>query len=902
MATIDGQHHCLDASRALADYLEMERADLVGLPIDDLFGPLHAATLAKHVDAALAGEAQRLRLSYQRPEMPERWLQIELAPQRDGQGTVTGCQLYAMDVTATQQMLVQAQRGERRLRAIMDQIPVTVSYIDAELRYRYINHAQEQWLGKTEEEVVGRVVSEVVGPEVWSDIEPRLRAALQGEEVHLERERMDRRGNPVWHSGRSVPDINDEGQIVGLYSVFFDITERAIAEQRLRQREQELLVAKEAAENASRAKSEFLANMSHEIRTPMNGVLGMVELLLDTRLDDTQRRFAETIHRSGVTLLGVINDILDFSKIEAGKLELEAMTFDLHQAVGEVVELLAEHAHRKRLEFAYDLAEGTPVRVVGDPVRLRQVLTNLAGNAIKFTASGEVLIRVEAVVAPAAPAKAALRFSVTDTGVGIPETEQARLFQPFSQADGSTTRRFGGTGLGLAISKQLVEMMGGAIGVQSTPGQGSEFWFTLELPLGAADGEPAPPTQEGLAGLRVLVVDDNATNRRILEHYASSAGMAVASAADGVEALMALRRAARQDRAYHVAITDLHMPNMNGLELARAVKADPLIAGVKLIVLSSVTSTGDAAGLRAAGAVEHLCKPVHRVELYRALGRVMNVSGAVVEPLTAGGRYGPPQLSGRVLVVEDNPVNQEVAAAMLEDLGCTVLLASNGREALREIERERPDLVLMDCQMPEMDGFEATRSIRAGEACAGGARLPIVALTANAMQSDRTRCLEAGMDDYLSKPFTREQLAEALERRLPGRGAVEAAPAAPAPEPRPRPAEVLDTAALDRIRALQRSDGPALLRKVIDLYLADSRELLDSLRLAASTADAPGLQRAAHTLKSSSANVGAMGLAERCKELETAARNGAIAGAGEIVHVIESEHRSVCAALEDAAA
>jgi len=641
----------------------------------------------------------------------------------------------------------------------------------------------------------------------------------------------------------------------------------------------------------------------------MNGVLGMAELLLDTKLDDAQRRFAETIHRSGVQLLGVINDILDFSKIEAGKLELEAMSFDLHQAVGEVVELLAEHAHRKRLELAYQLADGTPARVVGDPVRLRQVLTNLAGNAIKFTASGEVLLRVEPQAAPHAPGMAQLRFSVSDTGVGISDAEQSRLFQPFSQADGSMTRRFGGTGLGLAICKQLVEMMGGTIGMESRPGAGSEFWFTLALPLAPEERDAAPVSHEGLAGLRVLVVDDNATNRRILEHYASAAGMAVASAADGTEALAALRQAALQERPYQVAIIDLNMPNMNGLELARAAKADALTAGVKLIVLSSVTSTGDSASLRAAGAVEHLSKPVHRVELYRALGRAMHVSGTIVDPITAGGRRAvPAEFSSRVLVVEDNPVNQEVAAAMLEDLGCTVLLAGNGREALREIERERPHLVLMDCQMPEMDGFEATRQIRAAEGRRTNGtpapRLPIVALTANAMQGDRMRCMESGMDDYVSKPFTREHLAEALGKWLPARAAAETAPAT-LPGGNVRPAQagsVLDTAALDRIRQLQRGGGEALLRKVIGLYLADSQSLLDKIRLAASTSDARGMQMAAHTLKSSSANVGAMGLAERCRELEAAARNGSIAGAGEIVHGIESEHRNVCAALERTAA
>ena len=382
-------------------------------------------------------------------------------------------QLVNVDMDArTAQAL---RRSERRLRVIMDQIPVTISYIDAELHYRYINRAQEQWLGRTAADVVGRAVRDLVDEQVWADIAPNLTDALAGHHVPLERHRIDRNGNPVWHSGRHVPDINEEGKVVGVYTVFFDITQRAVAERQLREREAELRAAKEAAENASRAKSEFLANMSHEIRTPMNGVLGLTELLLETPLDSQQRPFVETVRSSGESLLSIINDILDFSKIEAGKLETETLDFDLYQSVEDVVQLLAPRAHAKHLEIGCRIDERLPHALRGDPYRLRQVLANLIGNAVKFTENGEVLVDVSP------QDDWTLRFAVHDTGIGIDDEARQRLFQAFEQADGSTTRRFGGTGLGLALSQSFMGLMNGRIKVRSEKGRGSTF--TVEMPL-----------------------------------------------------------------------------------------------------------------------------------------------------------------------------------------------------------------------------------------------------------------------------------------------------------------------------------------------------------------------------------------------------------------------------------
>ncbi|MCB1825045.1 MAG: response regulator [Candidatus Competibacteraceae bacterium] len=524
--------------------------------------------------------------------------------------------------------------------------------------------------------------------------------------------------------------------------------------------------AKEAAEAGSRAKSEFLAVMSHEIRTPMNGVLGMAELLRSTSLDAQQQRFVDMILHSGHTLLTIINDILDLSKIEVGRLELELTPFDPRELVEETATLLAGRAHEKGLELLGDLPLTLPASVRGDPLRLRQILVNLVGNAIKFTERGEIAIGLRVLAHDSTTTR--LRFEVRDTGIGIAPELQTKIFESFTQADGSTTRRFGGTGLGLAIAQRLVQLMGGEIGVDSTPGMGSRFWFTVHLPVLAA-ATPKPPlnARRELRGLRVLLVDDNAANREILRHQLTAWGMVNDMAENGRQALALLRAAVRQDHDYDLAILDMHMPEMNGLELTRRIRADPTLSATKLVLLTSGGS--DAQSESAARSLVQAClhKPIHQADLYEALRHLPDLASDPVDQPLPLSTIRLPQFAGRVLVAEDNPVNQEMALAVLTLLGCQTEMVANGQEAVEAVARTEYDLILMDCQMPVLDGFAATTAIRRWEQAQGRPHLPIVALTANAMTGFREQCLAAGMNDYLSKPFAQKELAAVLKRWLP---------------------------------------------------------------------------------------------------------------------------------------
>jgi PAS domain S-box-containing protein len=535
---------------------------------------------------------------------------------------------------------------------------------------------------------------------------------------------------------------------------------RAQAELERSHLDQALLAARDEALQAAKAKSEFLANMSHEIRTPMNGVIGMLELLRDTPLAADQREFVATANSAAGTLLGIINDILDVSKIEAGKLALEAIDMDVRALAEDVCSMLSGKAEEQCLELICFIAPPIPI-VKGDPTRLRQILTNLVGNALKFTHAGEVQVR--ALLAGDCGDRVKLRFEIEDTGIGIAPEALARLFNPFIQADGSTTRRFGGTGLGLAICKDLARMMGGEIGAYSEEGKGSTFWFTVDLEKGAALEAPHLAAAN-LKDKQVLIVDDNPTNRKVLEHYLKTAGLIETAVDSGGAALSALRAAAQRGRPFDLVILDLQMPEIDGLEVARSMGADAALRNTPKIMLSSVGQV-DAEHLQAAGIGANLTKPVRHAQLIDAIRSLLGQSAKAAPALEVP--QALPSFQGRrLLLVEDNPINRKLALLVLKKFSIKVAVAHHGLEALDILGKESFDMVLMDCQMPEMDGFEATREIRRKERESQSSRMPVIAMTANAMAGDRERCMEAGMDDYLSKPFTQEQFQALLAKWL----------------------------------------------------------------------------------------------------------------------------------------
>ncbi len=845
--------------RFLWDFLSTDSRDAMQSAFRSLFLGQSPAT-SEHV---IVTKSQRRRLIS--------WTSaLQVATDREAPHVV----VTGTDITERKQAEMDLQKREEQIRMVVDNLPIGIAYIDQSRCFRFVNQTLQQWFQQPIE-FQGVHIKEVIGEALYHEIRGEIDNVLQGNEISSEFYMPSSRGAMRYVHAKYVPHFGAYNDVVGYFAAVEDVTRRKAAEEALRQ-------AKDAAEAAARTKSEFLAMMSHELRTPMNGVIGMTGLLLDTHLSQDQRDFAETIRRSGRALLSIINDILDFSKIEAGKMELEIIGFELRRAIEDVLEILAEPAATNGIELVSLVHAAVPTWVEGDPGRLRQILTNLVGNAIKFTEGGEVVVHVTRVEGEGG--EHGLRFAVVDTGIGLAPEVQDRLFQAFTQADGSTTRKHGGTGLGLAISRRLVGMMKGHIGVQSEVGEGSTFWFTAQLPMCAAPHNATLPIMPNLYGTRILCIIGNVSLRMSLEQLLVSWGLEVESVADGRDLPERLRTLPPDQPPYDLVLFDHQTTGLHSFSYARQIKSDETLSDLHLVLLTSFTQRDLHQEALRCGFAACLVKPVRHAHLAACVATVMGLpqggeaGSGLTNPEFAQGERN---FGMKVLVVEDNAVNQKVAAILLEKAGCRVDLAANGREALEASSRIAYDCIFMDCQMPEMDGFESAAAIRKRE-LQSGHRVPIVAMTANAMASDRQRCLDAGMDGYLSKPVQSEELYAVLASYWdPDRAAKASAS--------DEVSEVKAHAMQRRLSVLRAEHGYEVVAELLQLYLANTPLMLAALRDAMAQQNAESLWQAAHTLKGSSINLGVEAITALCGALESSGQAGDIGDAEAIIQQLEME-------------
>ena len=850
--------------------------EALGRPLDDLVVPDDAREEARELVARVLGGAGTLVAEVERRRKDGRRI-----PVRASAGLVRGVDqptifvLYD-DISATRRAQEALQYAERAYRELVESASDLVWKVGPEGRWEFLNAAAREIYGTDPEGLIGRPFADCVSPEHRERDLARIGQVLQGHELS-DYETVHRHatgsGRHLSFSARPVRDL--DGRIVGAHGTARDVTARAEALAAL-------VEAREAAERTAAMRSAFVANMSHEIRTPLNGILGLTDLLLDSEMTAEQRRSLELIRTSGDALLAVVNDVLDFSKIEAGRMDLEEVGFDLSGLVESTARLLAVRAASRGLEVIVDLAPDVPRAVLGDPGRLRQVLTNLIGNAIKFTKAGEIVVSVR--VEPGAGDPPVLRFTVRDTGIGIPADRLDMIFEEFTQADASTSREFGGTGLGLALCRRLVGIMHGQIGVRSVVGEGSEFWFTVPLlPLGAeALGAPSRLPPRMPAGARALVIDDNASNRRIVREILRLAGMHVDEAEDAATGLARLRTAVT-DRRYDVVVLDGHMPGRDGFALAADIQGDAALADARLIMLTSAANRGDGQRCRALGIDAYLTKPVVRIEFLEAVAAVLKGDEArLPDPLVTRHSIAENRPRLRVLVAEDNPVNQTVARSLLERRGHHVEIVENGQLALEAVRGGRYDVVLMDLQMPVLDGLTATRRIRETPGCEA---VPVVALTAHALPEDRERCLAAGMNDCVTKPFRPHDLFAAVE----GWGMSQQPPSLPDME------HVVD---LNGLRQTLREAGVEdVVGDLIQTFLGDCPGRITAIDQAAAEGDAAGIERAAHAYKSAAGAIRAGGLADLLARLEAVGREGDVERARNIVPEVRRAHEAVVAEL-----
>jgi PAS domain S-box-containing protein len=787
------------------------------------------------------------------------------------------------DVSESRQATRALAHSEARFRELATTAPVGIFQTDSRGMFVYVN---ERW-----SEMAGMNLVEAAGGGWLRAVHPADRARVQTvwhssvsdlQPFELQYRFLRPDGDETWVMGRAVHSRDADGAVIGSLGTVTDVTEshhQSLALER----------AKSEAETAARAKSLFLANMSHEIRTPLNAVIGMTTLLLETPMSEDQRDFARTIRASGETLLEIINDILDYSKADVGKLEIEQQVFDLRQCVEDSLDLVAPRALEKRLNLAYMIEDGTPESLVGDASRIRQILVNLLSNAVKFTHQGEVYVAVESDAVEADnPDIRRIRFSVQDSGIGIAAEHLPRLFQSFSQVDASTTRKYGGTGLGLAISKRLAELMGGTVSVQSEPGHGSLFQVTVLARVAESGGAPDYLQRDvpTLAGKRLLIVDDNLTNRRILTRMALLWGMVPSTLPSALEALDRIRHGER----YDVAVLDMSMPGIDGIGLAVGIRRQLSAAELPIVMLTSLGQRQSLLEAHGADLAAYLSKPIKASQLFSTLLSVVQGQRAPSPPPPEPDQSMPMPLEGlplRVLVAEDNAVNQRVALRLLARLGYRADVVANGLEVLDAVERQDYDVVLMDIQMPEMDGLQAARWIVQRRGVSGLPR--IVAMTANAMPGDREAYLAAGMDGYVAKPINMDELTAAMA------GVAVFAQTGAAAQGR---RTVLDGSRLDHLRSMQDTGQPNLVWEVIDLFVSDAPVHLQALHEALDGRDAHRLARTAHRLLSATQNIGAHNMSSLCLEIERLGRQGELQALERLVPNLAHELEKVCHALQ----
>jgi PAS domain S-box-containing protein len=819
-----------------------------------------------------------------------RWIDSHAEPRISSSGEFLGHVGVSADVNDRRQAEQALRSSEEKFRQLAENIrEVFWMMPPAANEMLYVSPAYEQVWGRSRDSLYQRPMSwaDAIHPDDLEHAHRFFGRQIKGERIDSEYRIRTPEGQEKWIRDRAFPVRDERGLLIRIVGIAEDITERKRAEEEMRK-------AKEAAEAANRAKSQFLANMSHEVRTPMNGVIGMAGLLLDTELTPEQQRYAEIVRSSGEALLAVINDILDFSKIEARKLRLEITDFDLHTVLEYAAEILAIKASEKGLELTCEMEPGTPWLLRGDSGRIRQVLVNLLGNSVKFTAHGEVAVSVR--LEAEDEHTATLCFTVRDTGIGFRQQRACNLFEPFVQGDGSLTRRYGGAGLGLAISKQLVEMMGGQIGVESEEGKGSTFWFTAVFEKQPRPSLIVPDVPPSLRGANVLVVDDNATNRSLICRLLTAWGCHPEEAADGSSALAILRQRAEGVNPFRLALVDMSLPGMDGEELGRRIVADPRLKHTIMVLMTSFGRESDGARLQALGFAGYVCKPIVERTLrasllgWNAKGGGRRVSATGIVQLSGAVR---PRGQARILVAEDNLTNQEVAVAILNTLGYCSEVVATGAQALQALRTADYDLVLMDCEMPEMDGYTATRCIRDPGTGTRNPCIPIVALTADAITGDREKCLQAGMTDYLAKPVEPQQLSEVLERWLivpTGGGELP-------PPPDPVPAKTNAVFNPDELLARLTGDKDVA-GNILAAFLRDAPRQLRMLKARLDAGDTQGARLQAHAFKGAAATVSAEAVRALCSEAQEAAAAGQLSHALALLPRLEEQFKLLKATIE----